>query len=102
MTKLNWNATVKVKLTDYGKKLYTNICDDLIVSLINNGIKYKVEDFNLKDIPVDVCGYSAFHLWEFMKIFGEYIYMGGPNIVEDVSFYIEDEEFIDDETRTNV
>ena len=82
MKKLNWNAHVKVKLTDFGrtiyKRHYQDICD-----------RFKIEN---RDPSVDSKGYSDFQLWVFMEIFGPGIYMAGPKVTEDISFYIDDED----------
>ena len=83
MKKLYWNDTIKVKLTDYGKDIYYHQYDHLI----ERGIK--IERLHAE---VDEDGYSKFQLWSFMHLYGEYIGLAMPNVVEDISFYIDDND----------
>ena len=34
-------------------------------------------------------GYAKFQLWEFMNIYGNYISMGFPNVIEPLDIYVE-------------
>lgn len=83
MKKINFNSIIKVKLTDYGKDIYYHRFDDLILSGINVEPKMPKEDAG---------GFSYFILWYFMNIYGKYMTPGQKNVVEDISFYIEDED----------
>ena len=82
MKKLNWNYDVKVKLTPHGKDIFYHQFDNLIAAGININRKYPEED---KD------GFVRMQLWEFMQLYGPHIAMHLPNIVEDLSFYIDEE-----------
>lgn len=82
MKKLNWNKTVKVKLTERGLQAYRDHYA---------WMKDKLGE-EVRDPKVDEDGYSRFQLWSFMRIFGSIIYLGSDNVVEDISFYIDDED----------
>lgn len=81
MKKLNWNDCVKVKLTEYGQDIYYHQYDDVIA---------KGAKINRHYCKTDDKGFSQFQLWNFMKIFGSYIGMTCQNVVEDISFYIDE------------
>lgn len=88
--KINWNDTIKVKLTEYGQDIYYHHYDDAIAM----GAKIKRHYCKTDDK-----GFSELQLWAFMEIFGPYIGMTCPNVVEDNHFYIEEsilEEVPDD------
>lgn len=90
MKKINWNCTVKVKLTDYGKDLYYHQFDHLI----DKGIKIE------RRFPdVDENGFTSFQLWSFMELYGIYIHMAAKNVVKDISFYMNDEDLDDVDER---
>ena len=88
LKKLNWNTDVKVKLTDLGKDIYFHRHDDLNNELVKRGFKPFATYFP----KVDENGYSAFTLWDFMQLYGSHIGMGFPDIVQDISFYISEED----------
>lgn len=79
LSKHNLNDSIKVKLTDYGKEIYANRYE-----AINKTYGKKV----IKDTKprVDAEGYSFFQLWDFMNVFGEFMYMGNTEIVENLEF----------------
>lgn len=82
MKRLNWNYRVKVKLTSQGRYIFLHRYDDLI----QTGAAIKQE------LPIeDEDGFCEFQLWDFMQLYGQHIGMGFPKIVEDLSFYIEDD-----------
>lgn len=72
--KHNLNDSIRVKLTDYGKSIYT-----ARLETINHYYGRRV----IKDTKptVDADGFSTFQLWDFMNTFGEYLYMGNTEIV---------------------
>lgn len=68
------NDSIRVRLTDYGKRIY----------------KEQLERFNEyhgkrvienTDPTVDSEGYTTFQLWDFMNTFGDYLYMANTEIV---------------------
>lgn len=83
MKKLNWNAIIKVKLTPYGKNIFYHRLD----RLIEKGIDLKREW-----PPVDKDGFSEFQLWSFIHTYGPYIHMGTNDVVEEIYFYIKEED----------
>ena len=66
---MHLNDEIKVKLTDNGLR---------ILAERNERIKHDFPKLIVKlDVPqVDKFGYAHFLLWEFMNIFGEYLYNG--------------------------
>lgn len=90
MKKINWNYKVKVKLTTYGKTIYYHRYDQLIKMGVN------LE----RSLPaVDEDGFSSFQLWDFMELYGPHISMIGESVVEDISFYMNDEDLKDVDER---
>lgn len=83
LVKLNWNSKVKVKLTDYGKDIYFHQYDHLIERGISITPAYPIEDDD---------GFISFRLWIFMSLYGPYISMTSKPIIEDISFYIPEDE----------
>ena len=81
--KLNWNSKVKVKLTDYGKDIYFHQYDHLIERGASITPTYPIEDND---------GFTSFQLWVFMNLYGPYISMTSKPVVEDISFYIPEDE----------
>jgi hypothetical protein len=41
---------------------------------------------------VDIDGYTDFQLWDFMKIYGQYMFLGAPEVLEHLNIYIEEED----------
>ena len=73
--KINLNDWIKGKLTPYGKEVYTRFFDGL------------PENIEVPDVYTDTQGLSKFQLWEFIEIFGQYIYMGAENVIEPLDLY---------------
>lgn len=72
---VNLNDAVKVRLTDLGKEIYYHRYDDLNLragKIINNP-KFPEEDTE---------GYAEFQLWDFIQLYGGYIGMARPNVIE--------------------
>ena len=74
---MNLNDWVKVKLTDLGKEIYYHQYDD-ILKVNPNASKIITPNFP----KVDEEGYTQFMLWEFIHIYGNYISMTKPNVIE--------------------
>jgi len=66
MKSFNINSTVKVKLTEYGKRLHK---DSYEYFWSNQG---KLEKFPYTPPKEDENGYCEFQLWSLMEEFGEY------------------------------
>ena len=76
--KINLNETVKFKLTDYGKDIYYHQYDEL-----NEIIKKKGNKPLEPRMPkVDENGYTKMQLWCFIELYGNYIGMAKPNVIE--------------------
>lgn len=89
MKALNLNDVIKVKLTDFGKKIYYHQYDELNELIKKNGgnpIKPKFP-------KVDENDYSEFQLWDFMYIYGGYMKMGfGDNGIKGLTIYIDEKD----------
>lgn len=89
MKKLNWNSRVKVKLNDLGKDIFYHRYDYLKDKLGNARIEPRYPE-------IDVDGFTDFHLWDFMNLYGPYIHMAMKPVVSDINFYIDEEEISND------
>jgi len=78
MKTINLNTTIDLSnLTDHGKKIYQNYIDNIKKEFKEQyNIDHKYE-MNLS-IP----------LWEVMQIFGEHVYNGSENFVENCTLQI--------------
>ena len=77
MIRLNLNDTIKVKLTDWGKEIFYHQ-NDKLNQIANKEIckpHFPKEDKN---------GYTNFQLWEFIELYGAYIGMSLPNVIEPI------------------
>ena len=72
---INLNERIKVKLTDYGKEIYRHRFDDMFA-------RTKLKIFKPENPEIDDEGYTSFVLWDFISIFGNYIGMGLPNVID--------------------
>lgn len=82
MKKFNLNDYIKVKLTDYGKDIYFQRFDTMEYPLLKGQIK-----------PCDENGFTEFQMWDFINLYGHYIYLGAENVIEDIEIYI-DEKYL--------
>ena len=67
--KISLNDKIKVKLTEKGKKIYfehIKNCNERISE------RYKIPSV----LKIDKKGYTMFQLWDFMKMYGEYMLLG--------------------------
>lgn len=80
--KVNINDFIKVKLTDHGKDIYEHSNDSLMAKPEYEKIKKWLEPIPLE---YDDEGYVQFQLWKFMEIFGEHMWNGAPQIIENNS-----------------
>lgn len=83
--KINLNDFVKVKLTDYGKEIYYHRFDELGKCLGKEDWAYFPKE--------DEEGKSKFQLWDFIQLYGNYIGMARPNVIEplDIEFEVKEE-----------
>lgn len=73
--RINLNEFVRVKLTGLGKEIYYHQYDDV------NKIVGK--ELCKPSFPkTDEDGYTSFQLWEFIQLYGSYMGMGFPNVIE--------------------
>ena len=80
----NINNNVKVKLTDFGRKILQDQHDELY-----NRIQIKKPEFNPPKEDKD--GWSNWQLWVLMERFGEYIHIGVSNAPFETTIIIDDE-----------
>jgi len=84
---INLNEYVKVKLTDYGKDIYYHQYDHL----------NKYREIITPHFPEeDNKGYSTFQLWDFMRLYGEYMYMGGKEVIKPLEIVYCEDDYVSD------
>lgn len=88
MKKLNLNHFVKVKFTDHGKDIFYHQYDEHNKLMKQRGIKPIVPIYP----KVDENGYSSMQLWRFINLYGPHIFMGAPNVIEDLYIYIDERD----------
>lgn len=83
--KINLNELVKVKLTDLGKEIFYHRYDKINKAVGREVCKprYPTEDEN---------GYTKFQLWDFIQLYGEYIGMTLPNVIEPLEIVYREEQ----------
>ena len=80
--RINLNELIKVKLTDWGKEIYYHQYDR-INQIVGREIckpKFPKEDEN---------GYTEFQLWCFIELYGEYMGITMPNVIEPLEIVYE-------------
>jgi len=77
--KMNINEDVKVKLTESGKVKFREYLLDT----------YNADENVITLYKPDINGYTIFQLWDFMRIFGPHMYVGGEALFEENDVYIE-------------
>ena len=80
--KINLNNRIYVKLTKLGEEIYYNYIKE-----IND--YYGREIINRYTPHYGDDGFAEFQLWDFMNIYGNYMNMGFPNVIEPLDIYIE-------------
>lgn len=83
--RINLNEPIKAKLTDWGKEIYYHQYDR-INQIAGREIckpKFPKEDEN---------GYTEFQLWCFIELYGEYMGMTLPNVIEPLEIVYERSE----------
>lgn len=76
-TKINLNDRIKVKLTPLGAEIYYHMFDDT-----NKKAKKTIIEPHLP--KVDEKGYTEFTLWGFINIYGQYIDVGKPDVIDPI------------------
>lgn len=88
---INLNQCVKVKLTDYGKDIYYHQYD-----CINQYREIITPHFPEEDSE----GYSVFQLWDFMRLYGEYMSPSSKLVIQPLEIiYCEDNYVNTKQTR---
>ena len=82
--KINLNETVKVKLTQFGKDIYTRQYDEVAK-------KYPLLKISRPEIRIDENGYTEFTLWQFMNLYGSYMEIGEPEVIRPLEIMYEGE-----------
>ncbi len=80
--KINLNNQIYVKLTKVGEEIYYDY-----IKKINDYYGREIIDKYTPDYEDG--GFAKFQLWEFMNIYGNYISMGFPNVIEPLDIYVE-------------
>ena len=80
--RLNLNEVIKVRLTDLGRDIFYHQYDK-----INQRCGKIICNPVLPD--EDKEGYVTFQLWHFMSIYGDYIGMGKPNVIDPIEIIYE-------------
>lgn len=82
--RINLNELIKVKLTDLGKDIYYHRFDD-----VNRRVGRVYITPRFPDVDED--GYTSFQLWDFMNVYGKYMALASPNVIEPLEIVWEDE-----------
>lgn len=80
--KINLNNYIYVKLTKVGEEIYYDY-----IKKINDYYGREIIDKYTPDYEDG--GFAKFQLWEFMNIYGNYISMGFPNVIEPLNIWVE-------------
>ena len=81
MLKFNINNYIYFKPTEYAKSIYFNHHSEVG----KFGTVHKILNVNAK-------GFSKLQGWEFMKVFGDYMTLGGKPVIEGCEIYIEEDK----------
>jgi len=83
MKEFNINDYIKVKLTKHGQKIHISYYEKFDTYGVNKKF-YKPE--------IDNEGYTEYQLWEFMNIFGEHMFNGADQLIENNLIYFIQED----------
>ena len=78
--RINLNEKIKVKLSDYGRKIYYKHFDELGKWF---GLKATIHA-----PKCDEDGYTTFQLWEFMNLYGEHFVMAGEMVIDPLEIIV--------------
>lgn len=78
---ININNKIKVKLTGFGKSILDKEVNKLkqLSGVPDNYNPYETDDN----------GYTEFQLWQFMNIFGDHLYNGAIQVIENNEILVE-------------
>lgn len=82
--RINLNDNIKVKLTDLGKGIYYHRWDYILDCCKGE------RPLKPKYPKVDEDGYTKFQLWDFISLYGRYIGMGLPNVIDPIEIIFEE------------
>ena len=83
--RINLNSEIHVKLTDLGKEIYYHRYDDLNERAGREVIRPSFP-------KVDADGNTRFLLWDFINLYGDYICMGAPNVIDPLEIVCKEEQ----------
>ncbi|ASA22100.1 hypothetical protein [Paenibacillus donghaensis] len=72
--RMNFNQSVKVKLTEFGEQILRNRHEKLNLHYLERGVK----DIGPYVSRADTKGYTSFQIWGLMNKFGPHIALGKP------------------------
>jgi hypothetical protein len=82
--KFNANNRIRVKLTDYGREIWRKQRQLLRELVHTHEVSLELQEFD---------GWSKWQLWDFMRTFGVYISLSGPQVFEcDIEIIHSDED----------
>lgn len=80
--RINLNESIKVKLTDWGKEIYYHQYDRI-------NARFGKEIHKPEFPKEDENGYTKFQLWCFMELYGRYMGIISPNVIEPLEIIYE-------------
>jgi len=96
MKNFNINAYVGVKLTDEGLRILELQHNELLKKMTPEAADLVGE---FKAPQVDEEGYCQIQLWQLMRSFGTYMYIGNPNLPFEMDIKISDEYLVEHTTN---
>lgn len=90
MKKFNLNDYVKVKLTPCGVNIYYHQYDDTNEYILSHG----GEPLERRMPRIDKDGFTEFQLWEFIRLFGNYIGPCNESVIADCTLYFNDKDLM--------
>ena len=90
----NLNSCVRFRPTARGIEIYKHRFDDLIEWQKQKGLR-PLESLELK---IDENGYAEMQFWDFMNLYGKYMYIACPSVME-LNVRIDEFKIIDDEAK---
>ena len=90
MKTFNINDIIKVKLTDRGKDIFYHKWDEF-----NTRCGKEIMEQRYPDVDED--GFTKMQLWWFMWIYGRYMSLTGPQLIEHNDIYIYEKDLRDTE-----
>lgn len=82
---MHLNEIIKVRLTDYGKDIYYHQYDELNMRAGRIICEPRMPQ-------VDSAGYTEFQLWDFMRVYGQYMQVGTKEVVKPLQIISAEED----------